>query len=447
MESESAVSSSIQDWLPENDLVYFILDTVNALDIEAITEKYEQEKRGFPPFYPSMMASLLLYSYCRGVFSSRKIMQACQERISFKVIVGDDIPDFRTISDFRKLHLTELKGLFVQVLRLCQEAGLVKLGHIALDGTKIKANASRHKAMSYGRILKEEKRLAQEIIELLEKAEAVDRQEDTEYGRDRRGDELPDELAHRQSRLQRIQEAKKALEAKARAAAEEVNQQREQKDAGKDEKPRRGRKRKAVSEVPADSMQYNFTDPESHIMKANNKGWDQCGNAQAAVDGRKQIITACDVTDQSNDKRQFEPMLSQTQENVGTDKKIKSASADSGYYSESNVLLAQNKKIDAYIATGRIKHNDAMSQAPCGRLSKDLTVQEKMIRKLRTKKGHAIYAKRKSIVEPVFGQIKRARGFIQFSLRGLTKMRGEWAIVCLTHNVLKLFRARYATVA
>jgi transposase len=438
---------SIQDWLPENDLVYFILDTVNALDIEAITEKYEQEKRGFPPFHPSMMAALLLYSYCRGIFSSRKIMQACQERISFKVIVSDDIPDFRTISDFRKLHLAQLKGLFVQVLRLCQEAGLVKLGHIALDGTKIKANASRHKAMSYGRILKEEKRLAQEITELLEKAEAVDRQEDTEYGRDRRGDELPEELARRQSRLQRIQEAKKVLDAKAKAAAEEVNQQREQKDAGKDEKPQRGRKRKAVSDVPADSMQYNFTDPESHIMKANNKGWDQCGNAQAAVDSQRQIITACDVTDQSNDKQQFEPMLSQTQENVGTDKKIKSASADSGYYSESNVLFAQDEKIDAYIATGRIKHHDAMPQAPCGRLPKDLTVQEKMTRKLRTKKGRATYAKRKSIVEPVFGQIKRARGFIQFSLRGLTKMRGEWAIVCLTHNLLKLFRARYATVA
>jgi hypothetical protein len=307
-------------------------------------------------------------------------MQACQERISFKVIVSDDIPDFRTISDFRKLHLAQLKELFVQVLRLCQEAGLVKLGHIALDGTKIKANASRHKAMSYGRILKEEKRLAQEITELLEKAEAVDRQEDTENGRDRRGDELPEELARRQSRLQRIQEAKKVLEAKARAAAEQVRQQHEQKDAAKEEKPQRGRKRKAVSEVPVDSMQYNFTDPESHIMKVNNKGWDQCGNAQAAVDGQKQIITACDVTDQNNDKQQFEPMLSQTQENVGTDKKIKSASADSGYYSESNVLFAQDKKIDAYIATGRIKHNDAMPQVPCGRLPKDLTVQEKMTR-------------------------------------------------------------------
>jgi transposase len=275
---------SVQDWLPENDMVYFLLDTVNELDISAITQKYEQEKRGFPPFHPRMMVALLLYSYCRGIFSSRKIMQACQERISFKVIVGDDIPNFRTISDFRKLHLKELQQLFVQVLQLCQEAGLVKLGHVALDGTKIKANVSRHKAMSYGRMLKEEKRLKGEIRELLEKAETIDEQEDNKYGVDRRGDELPEELARRESRLKRIQEAKKTLEAKARAAAEQARKQREQENSTDDDKPKRGRKRKAISEVPADNKQYNFTDPESGIMKANNKGWDQCGNAQAAVD-------------------------------------------------------------------------------------------------------------------------------------------------------------------
>ena len=438
---------SVQDWLPENDLVYFILDTVNELDISAIIQKYEQEKRGFPPFPPRMMVALLLYSYCRGIFSSRKIMQACQERISFKVIVGDDIPNFRTISDFRKLHLKELQRLFVQVLRLCQEAGLVKLGHIALDGTKIKANASRHKAMSYGRMLKEEKRLTEEIKQLLEKAEAVDQHEDDKYGLDRRGDELPEELARRGSRLKRLQKAKKALEAKAKVAAEQARKQREQEDSTNDDKPKRGRKRKAVSEVPADNKQYNFTDPESSIMKANNKGWDQCGNAQAAVDNKKQIIVACDVTNESNDKRQFEPMLEQAQENVGKDKKIKAASADRGYYSESNVKFAEDKNIDAYIATKRNKHSDSVAKAPRGRPPKDLTVQEKMARKLRTKKGRETYSKRKSIVEPVFGQIKRARGFVQFSLRGIEKMRGEWALVCLTHNLLKLFRTQYAIAA
>jgi transposase len=438
---------SVQDWLPENDLVYFILDTVNELDICAITQKYEQEKRGFPPFHPRMMVALLLYSYCCGIFSSRKIMQACQERLTYRVITGDDIPDFRTISDFRKLHLKELKRLFVQVLRLCQEAGLVKLGHIALDGTKIKANASRHKAMSYGRILKEEKRLAEEIKQLLEKAQAIDRQEDDKYGTDRRGDELPEELARRESRLKRIREAKKALEAKAKAQVEQIERQRKQEDLANEDKPKRGRKCKAVSEVPADNKQYNFTDPESSIMKANNRGWDQCGNAQAAVDSKDQIIVACDVTNESNDKQQFEPMLEQTQENIGDDKKIKAASADSGYYSESNVKFAEDKKIDAYIATERIKHNDSVTKAPRGRLPEDLTVQAKMARKLRTKKGRETYSKRKSIVEPVFGQIKRARGFIQFSLRGIEKMRGEWAIVCLTHNLLKLFRARHAIAA
>ena len=438
---------SVQDWLPENDLVYFILDTVNELDISAITQKYEQEKRGFPPFHPCMMVALLIYAYCRGIFSSRKIMQACQERLTFKVIVGEDIPDFRTISDFRKLHLKELQLLFVQVLQLCQEAGLVKLGHIALDGTKVKANASRHKAMSYGRILKEEKRLTEEIRQLLEKAEVVDEQEDHKYGVDSRGDELPEELARRQSRLKRIREAKKALEVKAKVAARETQKQREEEDFKDNGKAKRGRKPKSISEVPADNKQYNFTDPESSIMKANNRGWDQCGNAQAAVDEENQVIVACDVTDETNDKQQFEPMLEQTQENIGKDSKIKAASADSGYYSESNVEYAQDKEIDVYIATGKIKHNAPVAKAPCGRIPKNLTTKEMMARKLRTKKGRETYSKRKSIVEPVFGQIKRARGFVQFSLRGLEKMRGEWAIVCLTHNLLKLFRAQYAIAA
>lgn len=438
---------SIQDWLPENDLVYFILDTVNELDISSITQKYEQEKRGFPPYNPRMMVSLLLYSYCRGVFSSRKIMQACQERISLKVIVGDDVPDFRTISDFRKLHLKELQQLFVQVLRLCQQAGLVKLGHIALDGTKVKANASRHKAMSYGRMLTEEKRLEQEIKGLLDKAQTIDDREDNEYGKDRRGDELPEELGRRSSRLRRIRDAKKALEAKAKAASQQAEQQRKQADSANEGKTKRGRKRKAVSDIPADNKQYNFTDPESGIMKANNKGWDQCGNAQAAVDSKEQIIVACDVTGESNDRQQFEPMFEQAQDNVGKDKRIRAASADNGYYSESNVKFAENNNIDVYIATKRDKHNEPASKAPRGRMPKDLTILEKMARKLRTRKGRETYSKRKSVVEPVFGQIKGARGFVQFSLRGLEKMRGEWAIVCLTHNLLKLFRVQCAVTA
>jgi transposase len=437
---------SVHDWLPENDLLYFILDTVNELDISAITAKYEQEERGYPPYNPRMMVALLVFAYCRGIFSSRKIMQACEERLTFRVIVGDDIPNWRTISDFRKLHLRELEGLFVQVLQLCQKAGLVKLGHIALDGTKVKANASRHKAMSYGRMKQQEQRLKQEIHELLSQAEAVDQEEDEQYGSNRRGDELPKELARRESRLKRIQQAKKALEAEAKAAAEQARKERAA-DCNSDDKPEGRSKPKFVSDVPADNKQYNFTDPESKIMKLSNKGWDQCANGQAAVDSHKQIIVACDVTNQTNDKQQFEPMLNKAQENVGEGKRIKAASTDSGYYSESNVQYAQDKRIDAYIATDRMKHTDPAVQSPRGRMPKGLTVKQKMTRKLRTKKGRETYSKRKSVVEPVFGQIKRARGFVQFSLRGLAKMRGEWSIVCLTHNLLKLFAAGYAVAA
>jgi hypothetical protein len=394
-----------------------------------------------------MMVALLIYAYCRGIFSSRKIMQACEERLTFRVIVGDDIPNWRTISNFRKLHLKALEQLFVQVLQLCQQAGLVKLGHVALDGTKIKANASRHKAMSYSRILQEEQRLTEEIQELFAKAQAIDQQEDEQYGPDRRGDELPEELARRESRLQRIREAKRALEAKARAAAQEAQKLREQEDSQDGDQSKRGRKCKAISEVPADNQQYNFTDPQSGIMKANNKGWDQCGNAQAAVDSANQIIVACDVTDESNDKHQFEPMLEQAQDNVGQGQTIKAVSADSGYYSELNVKFAEDRNIDAYIATQRMKHNGPVPKVPRGRPPNELSIREKMARKLQTKKGRETYSKRKSIVEPVFGQVKQARGFVQFSLRGLEKMRGEWAIVCLTHNLLKLFRAQNAMAA
>ena len=437
---------SVHDWLPQDDLVYFILDTVNELDICAITAKYEQQERGYPPYNPRMMIALLFYAYCRGIFSSRKIMQACEERLTFRVIVGDEIPNWRTISDFRKLHLKALEQLFVQVLQLCQKAGLVKLGHIALDGTKVKANASRHKAMSYGRMKQEEERLKEEIHQLLSKAEAVDQQEDKEYGADHRGDELPEELARRESRLKRIQQAKKALEAEAKTAAEQARKGHEA-VCSKDDKPKGGRRPKPVSDIPADNKQYNFTDPESKIMKVSNKGWDQCANAQAAVDSHKQIIVACDVTNQTNDKQQFEPMLEKAQQNIGEDKRIKAVSSDTGYYSQSNVEYAEEKRTDAYIATEKVKHNAPAVKAPRGRMPKELTVKQKMARKLRTKKGRETYSKRKSTVEPVFGQIKRSRGFVQFSLRGLEKMRGEWSLVCLTHNLLKLFAAQYAVAA
>lgn len=440
---------SPRDWLPEGDLVYFVMDVVGQLDLSAITDYYERSDRGYPPYHPRMMVTLLLYSYCNGVFSSRRIQRRCERDAAYRVILGADVPDFRTISDFRKIHLKALSGLFVGVLGLCREAGLVKLGHVALDGTKIKANASRHKAMSYGRMNEEEQRLKGEIDALLQQAEQVDAEEDRKLG-NRRGDELPAELARRESRLKKIQQAKAALEARAKERAEAEKARREPAKGPEDPSARKEEPGKSVPVVPEDKAQYNFTDPTSSIMKANNKGWDQCGNAQAVVDGADQIIVAADVTNQANDKRQVQPMLAQAVANIektGTeaDQKIRAASMDSGYFSEENIQWLEGRKIEGYVATERIKHNERVPEVPRGRRPADLTAKEKMARKLRTKKGRAIYARRKTIVEPVFGQIKRCRGFVQFLLRGIDKMRGEWSLVCLTHNLLKLFGARLAT--
>lgn len=433
---------SPSDWLPEDDLVYFVLDTVRDLDIRAITRKYERgDGRGFPPFHPRMMVTLLLYSYTQGVFSSRRIMKRCQRDAAYRVIVHDDAPDFRTISDFRKLHLAELEGLFVQVLRLCQKAGLVKLGHVSLDGTKIKANASRHKAMSYGRMKEEEKRLQKEIRDLLNRAEAKDAQEDERYGQDRRGDELPEELARREGRLEKIREARKALENEAKTAAETERKRREEEDRKRGGEPPTGRKRKDVQDKPDDKKQYNFSDPETSIMKANNKGFDQCGNAQAVVDRENQIVVAADMTNEANDKKQLKPMVQQAKQNIGRGRCIGKFSADSGYFSEDNVTWARKIKLDVYIATGRLKHNERVPESPRGRPPEGLTVKERMARKLRTKKGRETYAERKWIVEPVFGQIKRGLGFSQFLLNGIDKMRSEWRMVCMAHNLRKLWVA------
>jgi myosin heavy subunit len=368
-------------------------------------------------------------------------MKRCERDAAYRVIVHDDAPNFRTISNFRKLHLAELESLFVQVLRLCQKAGLVKLGHVSLDGTKVKANASRHKAMSYGRMKEEEKRLRNEIRELLNRAESVDADEDERYGAGRRGDELPAELSRRKDRLKKIRAARKALENEAKAAAEEARKRHAEEDRKRGGKPRRGRRRKDVSDVPDDKKQYNFSDPETSIMKANNKGFDQCGNAQAVVDRAHQIIVAADVTNEANDKQQLKPMTKQAKKNVGRGRRIDKFSADSGYFSEDNVVWIEQQGIDGYIATGRLKHNAPSPPRPRGRAPKGLTVKECMARKLRTKRGRETYAERKWIVEPVFGQIKRGLGFRQFLLNGLDKIRSEWRMVCMAHNLRKLWVA------
>jgi hypothetical protein len=389
-----------------------------------------------------MMVCLLLYCYATGTRSSRKIMRRCQVDVACRIIVGEDIPDFRTISDFRKKHLDRLEALFVEVLSLCAVAGLTKVGTIALDGTKIKANASRHKAMSYDRMPEEEARLKQEIATILAEAESADATEDGSHGRDRRGDELPQELARRQSRLAKIQEARALLEERARAKAAEDAARRQEE----------GKTPPAVAPpetVPEPKDQINFTDPESRIMKVSNKGWDQCGNAQA-VANENQIILAADITDQTNDKRQVVPMIDQTRANLeaaGVKAAIGAAVIDSGYYSEANTHALECLGIDPYVATERLKHHEEIPQAPCGRIPAGLSAKQRMTRKLRTKKGRAVYAKRKGIIEPIFGQVKQVLGFRQFSLRGLASMRGEWRLVCAVHNLLKLWRAGRAAVA
>lgn len=426
---------SPQDWLPENHLVYFLLDVVRQIDVSPIVDDYDSDKGGKPPHDPRMMLVLLLYAYCVGVFSSRKIMSRCETDVAFRVIVGEDVPDFRRISEFRRRHLERMQPLFVEVLKLCREAGLLKVGRLALDGTKVKANASRHKAMSYDRMTSEEARLEQEIADLLEQAGNTDDTDDEQHGA-LRGDELPDELVRREQRLEKIREAKQALEEQARQKAAAHVAQLESE----------GRTPRIVPDeaVPQPKDQRNFTDPESKIMKTSNKGFDQCGNAQA-VTNEDQVIVSADVTDQANDMRQVEPMVEQTLQNLdaaGVDDSIGAFTADAGYFSEDNMeSLDEHERIDeAYIATGRLKHHEEVPPAPKGRPPKNQTAKQKMARRLRTKTGRAEYTRRKAIVEPPFGQIKHCRGFRQFLLRGLDQMQGEWNLVCLTHNLLKLFR-------
>ena len=438
-----------RDWLPEGDLVYFMLDVAQTLDLSAITHKYENEDRGAPPYHPRMMVTLLLYSYCVGVYSSRRIHIRCERDAAYRVIVGDDVPNFRTISDFRKVHLAELEGLFVEVLKLCAQAGLVKVGLVSLDGAKVKANASRHKAMSYEYMQKEEQRLHKETAELLAKAKSADEAEDALHGPDHRGDELPEELSRRESRLAKIQEAKKVLETQALGAAQAEEARRDSRDEERRAAGEAPRQRKPVDTAPKPKAQYNFTDPESKIMKVSNKGFDQCGNAQA-VANEEQIIIAADVTPQANDKRQVVPMVEQSQENLhaaGVAEKIGAFDADAGYFSEENVSYLEGEQIDAHIATERLKHHEKIPLVPKGRPPKDLTAKQRMARKLRTKKGRETYAKRKGMIEPIFGQIKQVRGFRQFLLRGMDRMRGEWRLVCMAHNLLKLFRSGQPTAA
>jgi transposase len=443
--------------LPEDDLVFFLLDLMPQLDLEDFYASYEVETRGAPPFEPALLVCLLLYSYSIGVYSSRKIARACERNLAFLAIVGDDRPDFRTISDFRKEHLQRLADLFVQVPRLAAFAGLVRLGNLAFDGSKFTGQASRHKAMSYGYMQKEEARLQEEIQTLLEQAEQTDAGEDAVHG-SRRGDELPEELKRREDRLAVIQAAKARLEEEAKARAEAEKRRRAQEEAERQRagQKRRGKQPQPPREVPEDKAQCSFSDPDLKMMPQSNKGWDYATNAQVSVDSHCQIILACAVTDAANDKQQAVPLAEATRETLrqagvelprdasGQLKQIP-ATLDSGYYSEEAVAGLEERGFDPYMATGRQKHNQGKVQPTVEPLPEGATAKEKMQAKLRTPQGQQLYAQRKTIVEPVFGQIKGARGFRRFSLRGLLKIAGEWALVCLTHNLLKLWR--YASPA
>ena len=433
----------MKQWLPEDDLAYFIMDVVNELDLSSIYQSYDSSKGGQPAFDPKMMTGLLLYAYCVGIASSRKIEKATYYQIPFRVLTADQQPDHDTIAEFRKRHLKALSGLFVEALRLCQKVGLVKLGHVSLDGTKVKANASKHKAMSYGRMEKKAEELEGEVKRLLEQAQAVDDDEDRRYGKGTRGDELPDELRFKQDRLRKIKEAMKSLEVEAKANADAKRLEIRQKEQAleREGKKRKGKTPKEPSDKPEPKSQRNFTDTESRIMKDGaSKSFEQSYNCQAGVDEQSQVIVATNVTQEPNDKQQVRPLVEEIKKNTEGDKPVK-VSADSGYFSETNVDYLEAEAIEGFIATGRQKHGDAPATAARGRIAKDATKQQRMSRKLRTKKGRETYSKRKYIIEPVFGQIKEVRGFRRFLLRGLENVSAEWDLICLTHNLLKLFRS------
>lgn len=426
-----------EDWLPEGHLAYFVQDVVGELNLKGIYDFYERESRGAPPYHPQMMVTLLVYGYCVGVPSSRKIERKTYEDVAFRVLATGQHPDHTRISEFRRIHARELAKLFVQALKLCIEAGLVKLGHVSLDGTKLKANASKHKAMSYDRMKAQEAELSKKVQALLAAAEAADAAEDAKYGKNVRGDELPEELQRATSRLARIREAKAALEAEAKAAQEK--EQREKDDppsGGSGGLPSHQVPHKADG-TPTDKAQRNFTDPESRIQKTND-GFVQGYNAQAVVDETAQVIVAQALTNQPPDVEHLVPLVDQVEQNCcAAPEKL---SADAGYFSEANAEAVQRRGIDAYIATGRDNHG-ASPPPPKGRTPASLSAKERMARKLRTKAGRVEYAKRKKIVEPVFGQMKAARGLRQLMRRGLDAAQSEWAFICATHNLLKLYRA------
>ncbi|TWP38065.1 IS1182 family transposase [Leekyejoonella antrihumi] len=433
---------SLDEWLPGDHLARFIADLVDEhLDLSRIHAAYTNRKGG-PPFDPPLMVRILLYGYTTGVRSSRKIEAACVDVVAFRWLAAGTVPDFRSVARFRKRHLSALGHLFVQALALCQAAGMVSLGRVALDGTKLRANASRRKAMSYARMSEREKILAQEVSDLLGQAEDLDAAEDAAFGKDRRGDELPQELARRESRLVTLREAKAALEQQARDRAEDRARATA---AAKDEDDDVTAQRVADAvgkAVPRPKAQRNFTDPESRIMKTSDGSFHQCYNGQAVVDADHQVIVATGVTDCAADVGALIPMVEQAVENTG--QAPAQVLADAGYTSEDNLTQAEQVTAETgtefFIAPGRTTHGDPVPVAPRGRIPKNATPKQKMARKLKTKKGHQVYARRKVIVEPVFGQMGTLQNGQHLLLRGLEQARSEWSLLAACHNLRKLHR-------
>ena len=427
---------SIQDLVPSGHMAHFVRDTVRTgLDLWAIMDCYEEE-RGYPPYHPGMMVALLLYAYSQGIYSSRRIAKGCEERLDFAAVTGMQRPDFRTISDFRKRHLKALGGLFLQILKLCRAAGLVKLGHVALDGTKIKANAGLNKAMSYGRMKQAEAALAGEVQNWLAQAAQGDQAEDRQFGASQRGDEMPDWVADKQKRLEKIRAAKAALEAEARAKEKAAAKQDDAGGASSDgAKAKPSRKSKTASSQPDDKAQHNFTDPDSRVMPTKS-GFIQGYNAQAAVDGAHQIIVAQTLTNSSSDQAQLAPVLDAIKANLKINPQ--EVSADAGYCSSANLRTLIRRRIQGYVATGRQRHG---TKAAVAKRRPQNGLIGRMSTKLKRAGYRSRYRLRKQIVEPVFGQIKQARGFRQFLLRGIEKVQCEWAMICTAHNLAKLARA------
>jgi transposase len=439
-EQELLLPPSLDDWLPADHLARFVADLVDEhLDLSRIHAAYT-EGRGAPPYDPRLMVRLLLYGYITGVRSSRAIERRCVDDVPFRWLAAGAAPDYRAVARFRKRHLSALGRLFVQALALCQAAGMVSLGQVALDGTKVRANASKRKAMSYARMTEKEKALAEQVSALLAEAEATDKAEDAKYGKDRRGDELPDDLARRESRLARLREAKAALEVEAAQAAADRAAHAARERGEDDETVARCAAQAGEQAVPKPKAQRNFTDPDSKIMLTGDGSFQQCYNAQAVVDAEHQVIVATDLDTCAADVNTLIPMVEQAIANTGA--APGQVLADAGYCSASNLDRAADltgrRGTEFLIATGRAKHDDPAPIAPRGRIPNNATPKQRMARKLSTKAGRAGYARRKAIVEPVFGQISTLQGK-RVLLRGLDAARGEWLLLAACHNLRKLF--------